>query len=32
LFSLLAIETSTFMLYDVQQMLSIGKLKSIRLN
>ena len=26
------IETSTFMLYDVQQMLSIGKLKSIRLN
>ena len=26
------IETSTFMLYDVQQVLSIGKLKSIRLN
>ena len=26
------IETSTFISYDVQQMLSIGKLKSIRLN
>ncbi|MBQ6143195.1 MAG: hypothetical protein IJI84_01720 [Clostridia bacterium] len=26
------IETSTFISYDVQQMLSIGKSKSIRLN